>query len=73
MIISIFPNFNNDVAAVTEEVINTVIKADSNVLVNVENSADISKLVIDNPEKIHFCDEEAQFDEGDIAIRQFVI
>lgn len=68
MIISIFPNFNNDVAAVTEEVINTVIKADSNVLVNAENSADISKLVIDNPEKIHFCDEEAQFDEGDIAI-----
>ncbi|MGN0523274.1 MAG: NAD(+)/NADH kinase [Eubacterium sp.] len=68
MIISVFPNFNNDVAAVTEKVINTVIKADSNVLVNAENSADISKLKIDKPEKIHFCDEETQFKECDIAI-----
>lgn len=68
MIISVFPNFNNDVAAVTEKVINTVIKADSNVLVNAENMANISKLNIKNPDKINYCDEETQFKECDIAI-----
>lgn len=68
MIISVFPNFNNDVGAVTEKVINTVIKADSNVLVNAENMANISKLNIKNTDKINYCDEETQFNECDIAI-----
>lgn len=68
MKISVFPNFNNDVAVVTENVINTVIKAGFDVLVSNENKDNIENLNINMPENVAYCTEEQQLSDCNIAI-----
>lgn len=68
MKISVFPNFNNDVAVVTESVINTVIKAGFDVLVSDENKDNIENLNINKSEKVEYCTEEQMLLGCDIAI-----